>query len=68
MNDIQKNQIKTLRLQGAGYSKIARSLGLSENTVKSYCKRNSLGSVTNSQTDGNKDQNGFCKNCGITIS
>lgn len=39
MNDMQKAKIQELRLQGAGYRKIAKEMGLSENTVKSYCHR-----------------------------
>ena len=35
MNDIQKAQIRELRLQGVGYRKIAKETGMSENTVKS---------------------------------
>ena len=42
MNDIQKAQIRELRLQGVGYRKIAKETGMSENTVKSYCRRHPL--------------------------
>ena len=42
MNDIQKAQIRELRLQGFGYRKIAKETGMSENTVKSYCRRHPL--------------------------
>lgn len=34
MNDKQKVKIQELRLQGAGYRKIAKEMGLSENTIK----------------------------------
>lgn len=40
MTDFQKQQIQQLRYEGNGYKKIAQILDLSENTVKSYCKRN----------------------------
>lgn len=40
MTDIQKEQIKLLRLSGLGYVKIAKELGVSVNTIKSYCRRN----------------------------
>lgn len=42
MNRSQKDQIKQLRTKGYSYSKIATSLGISLNTVKSFCQRNGL--------------------------
>ena len=42
MTDVQKRNIEQLRLQGVGYKRIAGSLGISANTVKSYCQRNKL--------------------------
>lgn len=39
MTDDQKILIDNLRLEGCGYSKIAKKIGVSENTVKSYCRR-----------------------------
>ena len=32
-------KIRELQMQGNGYKKIAKMLGISENTVKSYCRR-----------------------------
>lgn len=43
MNQIQKNIIAQMRSEGASYFSIANKLCLSENTVKSYCRRNNLG-------------------------
>lgn len=40
MNTQQKTEIAYLRSQGYGYIKIAQALGLSKNTVKSYCMQN----------------------------
>lgn len=48
MNGLQKEQIKNLRADGYGYKKIADILELSENTVKSFCRRNGL---TNSSSE-----------------
>lgn len=42
MNDEQKQKIISLRRDGAGYGSIATELGISINTVKSFCRRNSL--------------------------
>jgi len=60
MNEMQKKQISTLRSQGYGYIRIARELELSENTVKSYCRRHGL-SVDALQNMA------FCRNCGQPI-
>lgn len=43
MTDEERNHIEDLRSQGIGYKKISEMLGLSVNTVKSFCKRNRLG-------------------------
>ena len=44
MTLLQKQQITKLRTNGDSYDKIAESLNISKNTVKSYCQRNNLGS------------------------
>ena len=43
MTDQQKEQIAILRSQGYGYKRIAQIMELSDNTVKSFCKRNNRG-------------------------
>ena len=43
MNQMQKSRITDLRGQGFSYAKIAEAMGLSENSVKSFCQRNHLG-------------------------
>lgn len=40
MTDAQKENIRYLRGEGLGYRAIASRLGISENTVKSFCRRN----------------------------
>ena len=42
MTLLQKQRIDEMRRHGESYTKIAASLGLSENTIKSYCRRNLL--------------------------
>ena len=42
MTDIQKRQIAEMRHAGTAISKIADILGISRNTVKSYCKRHNI--------------------------
>ena len=43
MNQQQKDAIHELRAKGQSYTKIADMLGISENTIQSYCRRNKLG-------------------------
>jgi len=45
MTLIQKNITKDMREGGKSYAEIADWLGLSKNTVKSYCQRNNLHQV-----------------------
>ena len=45
MTDEQRQKITNLRTAGNGYKKIGKLLGLSENTVKSFCQRRKLGGV-----------------------
>lgn len=60
MTNQQKNQIITLRLQGVGYVKIGQALGISNNTVRSFCRRNGL--------DGEAGKNTVrCQQCGKPI-
>lgn len=39
MTSEQKQEISAMQQAGLGYSKIAKVIGVSENTVKSYCRR-----------------------------
>ena len=45
MTTEQKQKLRKMRLEGSSYSKIARALGISENTIKSYCRRNNLNNL-----------------------
>lgn len=38
-------QLSELRKQGYGYSRISKVMGISENTIKAYCRRHGLGGV-----------------------
>lgn len=46
MTDNQKSQIIKLRATGNGYGKIAQTLDISLNTVKSFCRRNDINGNT----------------------
>ncbi len=62
MTDNQKEQIRALRLQGFGYTTVANRLGISKDTVKSYCQRNGLAGKRS-----NSDAESVCPQCGKTI-
>ncbi len=42
MTNEQKNRISSLRKEGYSYSQVAQELGINENTVKTFCRRNGL--------------------------
>ncbi|ADL50569.1 helix-turn-helix transcriptional regulator [Clostridium cellulovorans] len=64
MTSNQKEEIKKMRQDGNSYSKIAIILGISENTIKSYCRRNNLGINKVAKPDKEEDLYTVCKNCG----
>lgn len=61
MTEIEKEKIRFWRLEGLGYGTIAGRMGLSENTVKSFCRRNGLSGA------GAKDTGTFCRYCGQSL-
>ncbi len=66
MTEIEKQEIKELRLKGNGYRAIASMLGLSRNSVRSYCKRNNLDGdsrVVQLNIDEMKSQSLICLYC-----
>lgn len=48
----QKERIRHMRVEGLSYARIAETLCVSENTVKSFCRRNNLGGVSKGRTEG----------------
>lgn len=66
MTDQQKTQTIRLRGEGFGYSKIAVMLGLSDNTIKSFCRRNGLTGMVGYQRKGSKQEH-FCPTCGLPV-
>ena len=59
MTDNQKSLIDKMRLDGCGYVKIAKAIGVSENTVKSYCRRQKMTEC--------KEEADCCAECGTLI-
>ena len=67
MTDSQKIQIAKLRTAGEGYGKIAQKLGISLNTIKSFCRRNDLGVDTEISSAKVTKEISRCENCGQEI-
>lgn len=63
MTSEQKEKITRFRRQGLGYADIGRELGISKDTVKSFCRRNGL-MVSGSKLADDKDR---CRECGEPI-
>lgn len=59
MTDSQKSHIDIMRREGCGYVKIALAIGISENTVKSYCRRQKAADI--------KEEIDRCAECGKHI-
>ena len=64
MTDRQKEKLAQLRRAGFGYTKIAEALKISENTVKSYCKRHGLGGAGSASDSAGTP----CRNCGKAVA
>lgn len=61
-----KQKITQMRRDGFSYAKVADALGISENTVKSFCRRNGLGGIGAdivTQSDG-----ALCQNCKVPLT
>ena len=65
LTEEQKTAIAAYRRNGCGYKKIGQLLGMSGNTVKTYCRRNGLGG-TAAQSEI-KEIGIFCRNCGEPV-
>ena len=61
MTEEQKQQVIRLRKEGCGYTAVAHNVGVSKDTVKSFCRRNGLAgklaAAANTQATG-------CRECG----
>lgn len=62
MTKQEKQDVQRMRGEGFSYAKIAAALRLSENTVKSFCRRNQLGR-TNMVSGGDA-----CEQCGKPLT
>lgn len=65
MKHQQKVEIHQLREKGQSYVSIAGILGISVNTVKSYCRRNNLGGIALPTAEPMIET--FCRQCGASL-
>lgn len=70
MKDCEKKTIKELWMRGFGSTRISKVLGISVNTVKSYCRRHGYSGdrqqVPKTETN-NENAKARCKYCGISF-
>jgi len=67
MTDEQRIKIGNLRNAGLGYKKIAELMELSENTVKTYCKRHGLGGNRAYRKKADDSGMPLCIGCGKPV-
>lgn len=65
MTDQQKITIDKMRDGGNSYAAIANALGLSRNTVKSYCQRRGIGGMKQGVDMAIEDK--YCPSCGAVL-
>lgn len=63
MTSEQRFVVKQMRLIGQSYSMIAKDMGISENTIKSYCRRNAISSISVKNMNNEKEIHIVCKSC-----
>ncbi len=70
MTEEEKTRITELRGNGVGYASISKMLGLSENTVKTFCRRNGLtgqrSSLTGEKGNAHREKH-ICLYCGKPV-
>jgi len=67
MTNEQREDIRRMREEGVSYGKIAETLNLSLNTVKSFCKRKGMGGKVALEIPQVDDVAVSCKCCGISV-
>ena len=63
----EKEKVHQMRLDGMSYSKIATYIGISENTIKSFCRRNNLGAEPKNKPR-TIEKCVVCKQCGKPLN
>ena len=68
MTSSEKERIAQYRNQGMGFTEISKLLGISINTVKSYCRRNNIAVLEVKPICVEvKQPHGTCKQCGAPL-
>lgn len=67
MTNDQKQKTQQMRDEGQSYLQISLVLGISENTVKSFCRRNNLGTVRSRNNKAAIEPQNICKHCGKSL-
>lgn len=68
MHEEQKQAVLALRSQGESYAEIAGCLNISQNTIKSFCRRSRIRPSPGISINPDKESPGICKNCGAPLS
>lgn len=58
MTSDEKAKVRKMKIEGKSYFQIAEELKVSENTIKSFCRRNNL-----QDTQATKEKFTHCQNC-----
>ena len=64
MTTEQKQRITAMRQDGCGYTTIAKTVGLTKDSVKAYCRVHDLGGVKAESNARVASEQGFCLRCG----
>ena len=65
MNELERQKIRKLRNQGYGYLRISNLLGISPNTIRSFCKKENIaGYIKSGEQLKGKENLVICKQCG----
>lgn len=62
MTEEQKERVRRFRAHGYGYGKISKLTNISENTIKSFCRREGIAGYAASSSAPP-----VCPNCGIVV-
>lgn len=71
MTDEQKQKLTAMRSQGYGYKRIGQALGISANSVKSYCRRNECKKQNMDKPSANRtttNNQNVCLFCGVPVT
>jgi len=68
MTVLQKEQIAALRRQGLSYKEVSDKVGVSKNTVKSFCRRNAIEAVNASEETKHTANKEHCIHCGEPLT